>query len=93
MNLILHGSHAATDWLIYKLRSRSGPLALHLEDNGDLTTRDARNCKGGESLLGVYRNGAAYRDMEADLRTIRDDLLRNRRLTQKAHTDGGRMAA
>ena len=75
MNLILHGSHEAADWLLYKLRSRTGPLALHVEDNADLTTRDAKACKGGESLLGVYRKDAKYADLQADLQAERERLL------------------
>ena len=75
MNLILHGSHESADWLLYKLRARRGPVALHVEDNCDLTTRDARNCKGGESLLGVYRLPVDYVTLVADLQAERERLL------------------
>ena len=86
MNLRIHGYHAAADWLLYKIRSAKGAVALHLEDDDTLTTRLARDCRAPDSLVGVYRKDVRYSDMLDDLRQLRDSLPKRGR-------NGGRKAA
>jgi len=75
MNLKEHGAHASADWLLYKIRATPGAVALHMEDNADLTTRPARKCKGGDSLIGTYQRPVAYDARVKDLLFVRDEML------------------
>lgn len=72
MNLYTHGEHAAADWLLVKLRSRPGALAVHIEDDGQLTTREARRERGADSLVGVYRLPVRYGELVDDLSYLRE---------------------
>lgn len=75
MNLKTHGAHASADWLLYKIRATPRAIALHIEDGGDLTTRHASRCKGGESLIGTYQRPIAYDALVKDLMFVREELL------------------
>lgn len=71
MNLWNQGAHACADWLLYKLRAARGGIALHIEDDGDLTVREARRDRGGPSLVGVYRAPLNYCQLVDDLSWLR----------------------
>ena len=79
MNLLQHGPHRCADLLLYRIRGTREPIALHVEDDGQLTTRAARTCKADDSRAGVYRKGVRYSDLVADLSFIRDTLTETKR--------------
>lgn len=77
MNVLQHGTHAATDWLLIKLRAYTGPVELIAFDDGRLNARrfdrSAPPPRFGQAQ-GVFRNGIGYRDLHDAIEAVRDEL-------------------
>lgn len=97
MNLLNQGAHAATDWMLIKLRAvRGNRLEVILHDDGQLHVRPftsaTKPARLGQSL-GIYRNGIRYGDLLADLEAARLELQASPRLIRESGYWPSRVAA